>query len=260
LGRSTRALSETLGDADWALLDALPPFLRLPEHDALVVHAGLLPGIPVEAQDPRLLYSIRTIRPDGRGSSRAEDGVLWGSLWPGPELVLFGHHASEGLQRHPHAIGLDTGCVYGGELSACILPGREIRAVAAHATYEPATTRVPVPGADGLSPGEVMAVPLPRGPDGIPREALVLRDHGGELHAYLNRCQHLPIPIDGGSRRYLCDDGQYLLCGTHGAKYRLEDGFCVAGPCSGTSLQPVQLERRGDGYVLRVEVARGATS
>jgi nitrite reductase/ring-hydroxylating ferredoxin subunit len=184
--------------------------------------------------------------------------VLWGSLWPGPELVLFGHHASEGLQRHPHAIGLDTGCVYGGELSACILPGQEIRSVPAHETYEPPTVRVPVPGAVELSPGEVRAVPLPRGPGGIPREALVLRDHGGELRAYLNRCQHLPIPIDGGSRRYLCDDGQFLLCGTHGAKYRLEDGFCVAGPCSGTSLQPLKLERRGDRVVLRVEVARGA--
>ena len=63
--------------------------------------------------------NMRTIRAGGRGSRRAEDGVVWGSLWPGPELVLFGHHAMRGLQHHPHAIGLDTGCVYGGRLS-CI--------------------------------------------------------------------------------------------------------------------------------------------
>ena len=95
---------------------------------------------------------------------------------------------------------------------------------------------------EALAPGQVRPVALPRARDGRPREALVLRDHGGELRAYLNRCEHLPIPIDGGARRFLSSDGQHLQCGTHGARFRLEDGYCVEGPCVGRALQAIPLE------------------
>ena len=117
------------------MLSALPLYLRLPEHEVLVVHAGLMPHVALDQQDPSLLMNMRSIRPDGAGSKKPDDGVLWGSLWPGPELVLFGHHAGAGLQLHPHAIGLDTGCVYGGKLSACILPERKIVSVPARRQY-----------------------------------------------------------------------------------------------------------------------------
>jgi hypothetical protein len=132
----TARLVEQLDERDWQLLETLPLWLSLPEHRALVVHAGLEPGKPVAAQDPELLLNMRTIRPDGSGSRRREDGVLWASSWPGPELVLFGHHASAGLQLHPFAIGLDTGCVYGKQLSACILPERRIVSVPARRVYQ----------------------------------------------------------------------------------------------------------------------------
>ena len=106
---------------------------------------------------------------------------------------------------------------------------------------------------DALAPGQVRPVALPRERDGRPREALLLRDHGGELRAYLNRCQHLPIPIDGGARRFLSKDGQHLQCGTHGARYRLEDGYCIDGPCAGQSLQPIALEMEGDAIYLVID-------
>jgi len=134
---ATARLVRELDDRDWQVLDALPLWLSLPEHQALVVHAGLEPGKPLAAQDPELLLNIRTIRPDGSGSRGRDDGVLWGSSWPGPELVLFGHHASAGLQRHPFAIGLDTGCVYGNQLTACVLPERRIVSVPARHVYQP---------------------------------------------------------------------------------------------------------------------------
>jgi hypothetical protein len=130
-------LARELDADDWALLAGLPLWLRLPEHEALVVHAGLVPGVPLERQDPALLMNIRTLRPDGSGSSRKHDGVLWGERWEGPERVLFGHHAERGLQEHPHAIGLDTGCVYGKRLTGCWLPSRELVSVPARHAYAP---------------------------------------------------------------------------------------------------------------------------
>jgi hypothetical protein len=131
------ALARELSDADIALLASLPLYLRLPELNALVVHAGLAPGVPLERQERDVLLNVRTVDAAGKPSSRPDAGVLWGTLWPGPELVVFGHHASAGLQQHPHAIGLDTGCVYGGRLSACVLPERRIVSVPARRQYAP---------------------------------------------------------------------------------------------------------------------------
>lgn len=129
------AVAQSLDARDWEQLAALPLYLRVPEHQALVVHAGLLPGVPLQKQDPELLMNMRAIRSDGTASKVPGDGVLWGSLWQGPELVLFGHHAGQGLQQHPFAIGLDTGCVYGGRLTACVLPERRLVSVAAARQY-----------------------------------------------------------------------------------------------------------------------------
>ena len=78
------------------------------------------------------------------------------------------------------------------------------------------------------------------------REVLVLRDSDGAVHAYRNLCKHLPILLDAGSRKYLSADGTELLCNTHGARYRREDGFCVFGPCAGASLDRVIVVVEGD--------------
>ena len=101
------------------------------------MHAGLVPGVALDAQSPKDLVSMRSIRPDGTASSRYEHGVPWASRWTGPELVLFGHDAVRGLQQWPHAIGLDTGCVYGGSLSGMLLPEREIVSVKAERAWLP---------------------------------------------------------------------------------------------------------------------------
>lgn len=126
LGRDHRAICDDLDEPDWAYLEALPLVRRFdgmgPKGcDVLVVHAGLDPSVPLDAQEPANLMNMRSIRPDGSVSKRADEGEPWASAWPGPELVVFGHDAIRKLQRHPHAIGLDTGCVYGGELTALVL-------------------------------------------------------------------------------------------------------------------------------------------
>lgn len=77
----------------------------------------------------------------------SEEGVAWASVWPGPQRVIFGHDAVRGIQRYEHATGIDSGCVYGGRLSALILPGGHLVQVEAKRTYS--KPRIP------LSPGNV---------------------------------------------------------------------------------------------------------
>ena len=104
-----------------------------------------------------------------------------------------------------------------------------------------------------IVPGSTRVVPLPPGANGMRREAIVLCDEQGELRAYVNRCQHLPIPLDGGGRAFFSADGRHLLCRTHGASYRLHDGLCVAGPCTGSSLVALRLERDGARVALVID-------
>jgi hypothetical protein len=111
---------------DWAQLEAMPLWLELPEQGVLVVHGGLLPGVALEAQSRDDLLNLRSITPEGLGSKRFDDGVPWAGLWPGPSHVVFGHDARRGLQRHPHATGIDTGCVYGRGLTALVLPEKRL--------------------------------------------------------------------------------------------------------------------------------------
>ncbi len=143
-GREPPAMKPTHAEAARALsspdalyLEALPFFLEFPELDTLVVHAGLLPGVPLLRQRPDDLINMRSIRDDGSPSKRGDDGVPWASRWPGPTHVVFGHDAVRKLQRHAHATGLDTGCVYGGELTALELPSGRIHAVRARRQWCP---------------------------------------------------------------------------------------------------------------------------
>lgn len=136
LGEHAR-VAGTLTDADWALLEGLPLFLPVPEARAIAVHGGLVPGVPLDEQPRKFLLNLRSITPEGEPSKRVDGGVPWASRWTGPEHVVFGHDAVRGLQRHPFATGLDTGCVYGGALSALILPANQILSVPARRPYSP---------------------------------------------------------------------------------------------------------------------------
>lgn len=107
-------------DEDWAYLESLPLSLEFPEHQLVVVHAGLLPGVLIKDQDPWTLMHIRSLTSLKAASDRYAERS-WAADFLGPFHVVFGHNAQAGLQIHPFATGLDSACVYGGELSALVL-------------------------------------------------------------------------------------------------------------------------------------------
>ena len=70
--------------------------------------------------------------------------------------------------------------------------------------------------------------------------------YNNNVHAYLNRCAHVPIELDWADGEFFESSGLYLMCSTHGAIYAPESGHCVGGPCRGGRLRPITaLERDG---------------
>jgi nitrite reductase/ring-hydroxylating ferredoxin subunit len=67
---------------------------------------------------------------------------------------------------------------------------------------------------------------------------LVLR-RDGIVRAYENACPHMGTPLNFLPDRFFDRDGRHLLCATHGALFRIEDGYCLSGPCLGKSLRPL---------------------
>ena len=67
----------------------------------------------------------------------------------------------------------------------------------------------------------------------------------GNFYAYVNRCCHMPTPLDFIRDQFVSEDGKYLMCYTHGALYEFATGLCVAGPCKGDALYrlPVSVDR-----------------
>ena len=57
--------------------------------------------------------------------------------------------------------------------------------------------------------------------------------YAGQVHAYLNRCSHVPMTLDFMPGHFFDTTGQWLICASHGALFAPETGRCRGGPCSG---------------------------
>lgn len=112
-----------------AYLRSLPFTINLGTH--LVVHAGVRPGVPLRLQMTSDLTEIRTM--GANPSSRR--GVPWYRVYRGRRMVLFGHWPAKVPRLSPCAIGLDTGCVYGGRLTGYIIESNQFVSVPARRAY-----------------------------------------------------------------------------------------------------------------------------
>lgn len=73
----------------------------------------------------------------------------------------------------------------------------------------------------------------------------------GQYFAYLNMCGHIAVQLDYMPGEFFSDDGQTLICATHGAEYAPDTGACLGGPCYGIGLEALQInEVDGQLYLL----------
>lgn len=92
--------------------------------------------------------------------------------------------------------------------------------------------------------------------EGAKRQAIFVVHRAGCVRGYVNSCPHVGTPLDWAPDRFLSPDRSLIQCSTHGARFRIEDGYCVSGPCAGDSLEPVEVAV-ADGWVV-VRRAPGA--
>jgi hypothetical protein len=126
---SLRRIADLLDDSDWELVESLPLHIDLPDHELRLVHAGVVPGVPIEKQPAEALLSMRYLGPHDEPIEKGGT-VLWGTRYVGPPHVIFGHNAQAEPQLHPWATGIDTAAVYGGRLTALVLQqGEKVPAI-----------------------------------------------------------------------------------------------------------------------------------
>ena len=75
-------------------------------------------------------------------------------------------------------------------------------------------------------------------------EGFVVR-RGECVTAFVNSCPHTGATLNWSPHQFLDVAGEFIQCSMHGALFRLDDGFCVRGPCVGQSLQSLQVTLQG---------------
>jgi serine/threonine protein phosphatase 1 len=148
-----------LSPEDIAFLDSAIPFYSAPDSGVLVVHAGI-PGnmveFPATVEEAQALTGkkkktfnliMRTRHVHGETGKMVQLGAetpedpFWADVYDGRfGHVVFGHEPMmDGVGNFEHATGIDTGAVFGGQLTALVLQGenREVVSVQCEKYAEP---------------------------------------------------------------------------------------------------------------------------
>ncbi|KAJ5534255.1 hypothetical protein N7527_000509 [Penicillium freii] len=139
-----RALARSLSEEQAQWLENCPMILNIGQvpgmGQVVVVHAGLVPGIELEKQDPSSVMTMRTIDSDTHVPSPKKKGMNWAKMFDKHQAklylslehstkdplanamtVVYGHDASTSLSIRTFTKGLDSGCVTGGKLTALVV-------------------------------------------------------------------------------------------------------------------------------------------
>lgn len=82
-----------------------------------------------------------------------------------------------------------------------------------------------------------------------PLEIILVRK-SGQIYGYRNSCPHTGGPLDWIPDQFLDLDRAHIQCATHDALFRITDGVCIAGPCTGEQLTRVPVTKGADGEIM----------
>ncbi|HXQ79686.1 MAG TPA: metallophosphoesterase [Opitutaceae bacterium] len=122
---------------DWAYMESMLTTYEEAELNTVFVHGGFLPGEPWQKQPAEVVTRIQVIDKDGKPRRRADapDAPPWADLWGGPPYVVYGHTPRPEVYKLKWSIGIDTGCVHGGHLTALVFPEKRLVQVKARQRY-----------------------------------------------------------------------------------------------------------------------------
>lgn len=84
------------------------------------------------------------------------------------------------------------------------------------------------------------------------RTSLIAVREGDAVFLYVNLCPHIGAPLDFEPGRFMNLERDHIQCAMHGALFRIHDGGCVQGPCTGEHLTPVASVLREGAVFLAV--------
>ncbi len=87
-----------------------------------------------------------------------------------------------------------------------------------------------------IPPGATAGFPAA---EGAPHGLFAVHHFRDGILFYVNACPHLGVPLDWLPGQFLSLDGTRIVCATHGAEFRISDGYCLKGPCRGERLTKV---------------------
>ncbi|KPI36620.1 Bis(5'-nucleosyl)-tetraphosphatase, symmetrical [Cyphellophora attinorum] len=140
------AIAHALTKKQLKFMQSFPLILKVGQikgiGEIVVVHAGLVPGVPLKSQDPASIMNMRSIDLRTHVPSKLHHGKHsrpWFSIWNKfqrlqkywknskdrtshqPLTVVYGHDARMGLQVSKYSKGLDSNCARGGHLTALVV-------------------------------------------------------------------------------------------------------------------------------------------
>lgn len=126
----------SLSDEDLLWLGTRQSYVLFPEINWVCVHAGFEPFKPLEEQDPLKITHIRFLDPKTNKTVSINDNYLpppgsvyWTDVYNLPYNVAYGHNVHSLTEPSvvisptgQHLVGTDTGCSFGGKLTALVIP------------------------------------------------------------------------------------------------------------------------------------------
>jgi len=126
-----------LTEPDWEVLESLPNYYHIAEANTVYVHAGFLPEKNWHQQSADVTAHIQVIDNNGKAAKRSDAPTAspWADHWHGSPFVIYGHTPRPKVMLRHGSIGIDTGCVYGGHLTAYIVEEESFVQVRARKAY-----------------------------------------------------------------------------------------------------------------------------